>query len=223
MQVDYSILCPMQEEAFAVISYLCNIKAPKILLNNEEATIGAILNSKDSDENLVKIYRNEEDKNPIQVAVIRVGIGRAMSSFNFAMSLSHFFPKKVIVCGVAGASTPGLHIGEVVYNKESRVLDFNIGQNIISGFSKLENEGFDFEPKIEYTAAEENFFNLNTVLAATIVSTDSFVYEEDKRRIQEELNNRIRIVVDMESAHLYYLCRKQNIPCICHAISLEAV
>ena len=162
----------------------------------------------------VFIYRNEKDKNPIKVLISKIGIGRAASSYNFGKIESQYLPKKVIICGVAGACTRGLHIGDVVYNKISKVIDFNLGEQIPSGLSKSENDGFDYKEKIEYTPIEESFFSLNQVMPSAIVTTDSFVYEEQKQKISEEMNNIIRIAVDMESAHLYYLCRKQNIPCI---------
>ena len=216
MQADYAILCPMQEELDAILLEIKNIKAPKIEVNGKEFDDFAFLNhhyTQDFVSN-VFIYRNEKDKNPIKIILAKIGIGRATSSFNLGRIIDKYLPKKVIICGVAGACTRGLHIGDVVYNKVSKVIDFNLGEQIISGLSKFENEGFDYKEVIEYTPAEESFFALNQVMASAIVTTDSFVYEEQKQKISEEMNNIIRIAVDMESAHLYYLCRKQNIPCV---------
>lgn len=214
MQADYAILCPMQEELEATLRAIKTIKAPKIEINGKKLDDIVLLNCFKYSNSEVLIYRNEKDKNPIKVLISKIGVGRAASSYNFGKIESQYSPKKVIICGVAGACTRGLRIGDVVYNKISKVIDFNLGEQIISGLSKSENDGFDYKEKIEYTPIEESFFSLNQVMPSAIVTTDSFVYEEQKQKISEEMNNIIRIAVDMESAHLYYLCRKQNIPCI---------
>lgn len=214
MKYDYAILCPMKEELGAVLDELMTLKFPKIELDNKVIDSEVIAKAKSLSEISVNLYRNVKDKNPIHILIAKIGIGRAASSFALGNLLQKYSIKKVIVCGVAGACSETLEIGDVVYNAQSRVLDFNLGYNIISGLSTLENEDFPYGEKILYTECEESFFRLFKVKPACIATTDSFVYEDDKKKIAKDLNNFINIAIDMESAHLYYLCRREKIPCI---------
>jgi len=215
MKLDYAILCPMKEEFLAVLNDVQSIKAPTVFLDDQ--TIDEIefpLKDYLYDHAMVGIFRNENDSLPVRIGIFQIGIGRSESSYNLGRILQVYAPKHVIICGVAGAIDSNLKIGDVVYGESVRVVDFNLGQEIPTGLASMKES-----TNISLPLHIKTFIDLLKIKPANILTVDRFVYEKEK----EELNKKYSgSTIDMESGHLYYLCVKENIPClIFRAISDE--
>lgn len=165
-----------------------------------------------------------------RVAVTWTGIGKVNAAMTTSLLIEHFRPGEVIVCGIAGAISPQLNVGDVVIAEKSAQHDLGLWSD-----AGIESKGADNrltgEQNPVFFAADERLLGValragdQTVLEGigadgkriqanvkkgVVVTGDTFIMSPQKRI---DLQKRLGAdAVEMEGAAIAQVCYERKIP-----------
>lgn len=180
----YIILCPMDKEFNSICDTFKKYGCQEI--SSEDYSYRA------------KAFHFYKD---LDILVIKLGIGRTVSCYNFGMIL-HDHPKSsFILAGVCGAISPNLRLGDVVMPRNIIVGDFNVETQNFFGIEAedLQLSKNCYNDSLLYDN-EESF----EIKLADFISIDRFADEDMKKKLMKLGDCRSKIV-DMETASIYWL------------------
>lgn len=145
-----------------------------------------------------------------QVVLMQSGIGKVNAALATAQLISDNHPDLIISTGVAGGTTPSVHVMDVVVSDTLVQHDFNIGM----GYERGEIQGlprFFHADSHLVTIAQQ--LHEPTLHVGLIASGDQFI------STQEQLNDILSdfpdtLAVDMESAAIAQTCYHYQVPMI---------
>lgn len=187
----YIILCPMEKEFNSICDTFKKYGCQEI--SSEDYSYRA------------KAFHFYKD---LDLLIIKLGLGRAASCYNFGMIL-HDHPKSsFILAGVCGAISPNLRLGDVVMPRNIIVGDFKVETPNFFGI-----EAEDCNPLKEIFEEGPIYYNDYPLyydydrfdaIEADFISIDRFADEDMKQKLMK-LGNCKSKIVDMETASIYWL------------------
>lgn len=188
----YIILCPMEKEFNSICDTFKKYGCQEI--SSEDYSYRA------------KAFHFYKD---LDLLIVKLGLGRTTSCYNFGMIL-HDHPKSsFILAGVCGAISSNLCLGDVVMPRNIIVGDFKVET---PNFFGIEAEDFKFRKALtkdgpvyydDYFKSYDEHFE---VKRADFISIDRFADEDMKQKLMK-LGNQKSKIVDMETASIYWLCK----------------
>ena len=187
----YIILCPMDKEFNSICDTFKKYGCQEI--SSEDYSYRA------------KAFHFYKD---LDLLIVKLGLGRTASCYNFGMIL-HDHPKSsFILAGVCGAISPNLRLGDVVMPKNIIVGDFKVETPNFFGIEAEDcnplKEIFEEGPIYHNDYLLYYDYGRFDAIEADFISIDRFADEDMKQKLME-LGNCKSKIVDMETASIYWL------------------
>ena len=199
----YIILCPMEKEFNSICDTFKKYGCQEI--SSEDYFYRA------------KAFHFYKD---LDLLVVKLGLGRTASCFNFGMIL-HDHPKSsFILAGVCGAISPDLRLGDVVMPKNIIVGDFKVETPNFFGIEAEDCKSLNCKSLKEIFEEGPIYFNdlpldydydRFDAMEADFISIDRFADEDMKQKLMK-LGDCKSKIVDMETASIYWLYKANRKP-----------
>jgi len=201
----YIILCPMEKEFNSICDTFKKYGCQEI--SSEDYSYQA------------KAFHFYKD---LDLLVVKLGLGRTVSCYNFGMILHDHPNSSFILAGVCGAISPNLRLGNVVMPKNIIVGDFKVETPNFFGIEAedCKSKILDCKPLKEIFEEGPIYHNDYPLyydydrfdaIEADFISIDRFADEDMKQKLMK-LGDCKSKIVDMETASIYWLYKANRKP-----------